>query len=189
MLIFGLISVFAMSPSSKNSTELLEQSDNPIVEIPSPIPSVSPSVAAVVGQQYRVTKVVDGDTITVQINGSAETIRLLGVNTPETVDPRKKVQCFGKEASDYTKISLAGKMVSLEADRTQGDRDRYGRLLRYVYTENGDLFNKTLISQGFAYEYTYDKPYAYQVDFKGAQKEAMTQARGLWSSSTCGGTL
>jgi len=137
---------------------------------------------------YQVTQVVDGDTIKVLLNGQTETIRLIGLDTPETVDPRKAVQCFGQEASNKAKELLAGKQVALEADSTQGERDKYGRLLRYVFLEDRALFNKLMISEGYAHEYTYDSnPYKYQADFQAAEKEARENNRGLWSAETCAG--
>lgn len=82
---------------------------------------------------FKVLSVVDGDTIKVDVRGKKETIRLLGIDTPETVDPRKPVQCFGKAASDKMKSFVSGKSVILVDDATQGNRDKYNRLLRYVY--------------------------------------------------------
>lgn len=134
---------------------------------------------------YQVIKVVDGDTISVQIGSSTEKVRLLGINTPETVDPRKPVQCFGKEASNKTKSLLTDQRVILESDITQGDTDKYGRLLRYVFLPNGTNINLLLIQQGYAYEYTYNKPYKYQTEFKEAQKEAEVSKSGLWGDGMC----
>jgi len=127
-----------------------------------------------------VVKVVDGDTIDVSLDGKTERIRLIGINTPETVDPRKPVECFGKEASDKAKALLSGKKVYLEADLISGERDKYNRLLRYVFLEDGTSFNLMMIKEGYAYEYTYDVPYKYQTEFKEAQKEAMAAKAGLW---------
>jgi micrococcal nuclease len=134
-----------------------------------------------------VVKVVDGDTITVLVDGERQTVRLIGINTPETVDPRRPVECFGKEASVRAKELLRGKSVRLTADPTQADRDRYNRLLRYVYLEDGMLFNQVMIEEGYAYEYTYERPYQYQMAFKEAQKRAQEQMKGLWDSKTCNG--
>ena len=138
-------------------------------------------------KQYKVVKVVDGDTLDVSINGKTEAIRLIGINTPETVDPRKPVECFGKEASNKAKELLAGKTVGLQNDPTQGERDKYGRLLRYVTLADGTSFNKLMISQGYAYEYTYNKPYKYQAEYKQAQKTASANKKGLWADTTCKG--
>lgn len=154
----------------------------------------------------RVIKVVDGDTITVQTDlddastSSKITLRLIGINTPETVDPRKKVECFGREASAKAKEMLSGKLVRLEYDDTQDTVDKYGRKLAYVFIQdesyttkqnsNADteiFFNKYMIEQGYAYEYTYSKPYKYQSEFKYAQKRAEAEGRGLWSPTACNG--
>lgn len=135
---------------------------------------------------YRVTKVIDGDTIEVSIGNQPEKVRFIGIDTPETVDPRKTVQCFGVEASNKTKELLFDKRVFLEADPTQGNRDKYKRLLRYVYILDGTMINKLLIEEGFAHEYTYmSNPYKYQTEFKEAQKRARTNKRGLWDDNIC----
>lgn len=136
---------------------------------------------------YRVVKVVDGDTLDVDIDGKIERLRLIGINTPETVDPRKEIQCFGIEASNKAKELLSGQFVSLESDSTQGDRDKYKRLLRYVILQDGTNFNKYMISEGFAHEYTYDEAYVYQAEFKQAQEDARNAGKGLWSPDTCSG--
>ncbi len=135
---------------------------------------------------YQVVRVVDGDTVVVDIEGKKETLRLIGINTPETVDPRKKVECFGIEASAKAKAVLAGQTVRLEADPTQGERDKYGRLLRYVILPDGTNFNKLMVTEGFAYEYIYNGvPYKYQADFRLAQQEARVEKRGLWADRAC----
>ncbi len=136
---------------------------------------------------YSVTEVVDGDTVKLNINGTIETLRLIGLDTPETVDPRKEVQCFGKEASNKGKELLNGKKVRLEKDSTQDDKDKYGRTLAYIYTESGIFYNKYMIEQGYAHEYTYNSAYKYQAEFKQAEKNAEANKVGLWSPSTCNG--
>lgn len=136
---------------------------------------------------FFVTSVVDGDTIKVNINGTVETLRLIGIDTPEVVDQRKPVQCFGVEASNKAKELLAGKMVRLEADPTQGERDNYNRLLRYVFLSTGTNFNKLMIEQGYAFEYTYNLPYKYQAEFKQAETYARENKLGLWADNTCAG--
>jgi len=137
-------------------------------------------------KSYEVVRVVDGDTVDVSMDGKVERLRLIGINTPETVDPRKPVECFGKEASNKAKDILSGKKVFLENDSSQGERDKYDRLLRYVFLEDGTSFNSLMIKEGYAYEYTYDLPYKYQAEFKQAQKEAETSRAGLWGN-TCNG--
>jgi micrococcal nuclease len=136
---------------------------------------------------YPVIKVVDGDTIEVRKDGRIVKVRLIGINTPETVDPRRPVQCFGKEASAEAHRLLDGQSVSLETDPSQDTYDKYGRLLAYAFLPDGTLFNEHMIAAGVAHEYTYDKPYTYQKRFKEAQAEAQAAQRGLWSAQTCGG--
>lgn len=157
---------------------------------PSPLPTSSlRENVQVLGDKYVVEKVIDGDTIVVEKDGERETLRLIGVDTPETVDPRKPVQCFGKEASNFTKSSLQGKNVQLESDLTQGDRDKYKRILRYIFLEDGANFNKLLISEGYAHEYTYqENPYKYQAEFKEAERQAREQKKGLWAENACSGS-
>lgn len=137
---------------------------------------------------YKVIKVVDGDTVTVEIDGQKETLRLIGIDTPETVHPSKPIQCFGLEASNKAKEILDGQEVALEADETQSERDKYDRLLRYIILKDGTNFNKLMIEQGYAHEYTYNSnPYKYQSEFQQAEKEAQEKELGLWSSKTCNG--
>ncbi len=112
-----------------------------------------PLLAASVGLVWSstsvpVVRVIDGDTIKVEIDGKQESVRLIGVDTPETVHPRKPVERFGKEASEFTKRIAEGQTVKLEPDPGNADRDRYGRLLRYVYLEDGRLLNAEIIRQG-----------------------------------------
>jgi endonuclease YncB( thermonuclease family) len=131
---------------------------------------------------YPVDRVVDGDTVDVVIDGKIERLRLIGIDTPETVHPSKPVECFGVEASNKAKELLSGQRVELEVDDSQGDRDKYGRLLRYVFLEDGTNFNELMIAQGYAYEYTYDGAYKYQSLFKNAQQSAKQSGRGLWGA-------
>lgn len=158
----------------------------PSVQIPT-IPKSDVLGESVASDSAQVVTVIDGDTVRVSIDGAEKTIRLIGINTPETVDPRRKVECFGKEASNRAKEILQGQAVSLEADASQGNTDKYGRLLRYVWLQNGTNFNKQMIAEGYAYEYTYDLPYKYQSEFKQVQAETQNAKRGLWSDETCGG--
>jgi len=134
---------------------------------------------------YPVTKVVDGDTLSINLDGTNTTIRLIGIDTPETVDPRKPVQCFGVEASNKAKELLVGKKVRLEMDSSQGNYDKYNRLLAYVYLEDGTLINKKLIQDGYGHEYTYNTPYKYQAEFKKAEQYAQSNKLGLWAPGVC----
>jgi len=144
-----------------------------------------PAMPPLVQGPFTVAKVVDGETIWVDNNGESLKIRMIGLDTPETVDPRKPVQCFGLEASAQAKTILADQSVYLETDPSQGTFDKYGRTLAYVWTASGRLYNLDMITDGFAFEYTYDLPYRYQADFKTAEDDARLQSRGLWSPGAC----
>jgi micrococcal nuclease len=129
---------------------------------------------------------VDGDTVRVRIAnppqslGAVETIRMLGVDTPETVHPSRPVEAFGKEASDFTKSRLLGKNVLLAFDWDL--RDRYGRILCYIYTEDGVCHNAALIREGYAHAYT-RFTFQFMEEFRGLEKEAREQKRGLWADN------
>ena len=124
----------------------------------------------------KIVRVIDGDTIEIE---GGEKVRYIGIDAPETVDPRTPVQCFGVEASNKNKELVEGKMARLEKDITE--RDKYGRLLRYVWV--GDVFvNLELVKQGFAYSYSYPPDIKYQDLFVEAQQGAREAKRGLWNS-------
>lgn len=128
---------------------------------------------------YKVISFVDGDTITIDMNGKQEKVRLIGVDTPETHDPRKPVQCFGSASANFTKNIIGSNRVRLEADPTNTNRDRYNRLLRYVYLPDGTLINGEIIKQGYGFAYTYF-PFTKINEFKEYQKNAEQQKNGLW---------
>ncbi|MEK7202935.1 MAG: thermonuclease family protein [Patescibacteria group bacterium] len=124
----------------------------------------------------KVIRVIDGDTIEIE---NKEKVRYIGIDAPETVDQRKPIQCFGKEAFNKNKELVEGKITRLEKDIT--DKDKYNRLLRYVWVK--DVFvNLELVKQGFAYSYSYPSDIKYQDLFIKAQQEAMKAKRGLWGS-------
>lgn len=133
---------------------------------------------------FKITSVVDGDTIKIDYYGKEELVRLIGVNTPEVDGPYTEAECFGNEASAFTKERLSGKWVTIERDNTQDDRDKYDRLLRYVYLDNRD-FGSVLINEGYAYEYTYGNRYAKQADYLKYQDNAESNNRGLWAAGVC----
>lgn len=170
-----------ITPSVLSSTDAAQATPEPVIEAS----QEKISQTAIPVTLYEVNKVIDGDTIDVLIDGKKKNIRLIGIDSPETVDPRKPVQCFGKEASSKAKEVLKGKKVSLEADTSQGERDKYDRLLRYVFLEDGTNFNKLMIAEGFAHEYTYDLPYKYRDEFIEAEKTASQQKLGLWADDAC----
>ena len=130
---------------------------------------------------YQVTEVVDGDTIRVMYNGKIEPVRLLAIDTPETKDPRKPVQCFGDAASRKMSELASGKNVKLQRDGTQPDRDKYFRLLRYVYLEDGTDVGAEMIRQGYAFAYT-RFPSDKLDEYRGYEKQARETGVGLWGS-------
>ena len=136
---------------------------------------------------YTIVKVIDGDTVDIKKDDVIQKVRLIGINTPESVDPRRGVECFGAEASDYMKSIASDREVYIELDDTQSKYDKYGRLLAYIYLTDGQMLNRKMIAGGYAHEYTYDKPYKYQKDFKDIEKFAKNNSRGLWSDTTCRG--
>ena len=128
---------------------------------------------------YTVTRTIDGDTIEVLIDGNTEKIRLIGIDTPESVHPdQSKNVPEGKIASEFTKSKLEGKQVALELDVEE--RDRYGRLLAYVWIDNV-MFNKMLLSEGLAQVSTYPPNVKYTNDFLALEKQARENSVGLWS--------
>ena len=134
---------------------------------------------------YDVISVTDGDTIRVLVNGKSVPVRFIAVDAPELHHPQKPVQCFAKESKLYLEGLLLKKKVRLEKDSKGQDRDRYGRLLRYVYNEQGDLINKIMIQEGYAFEHTYTPGYRYQAVFKQMQREARKSKTGLWADGVC----
>ena len=122
-----------------------------------------------------VMKVVDGDTLKLS---DGRTVRLIGVDTPETVHPTKPVQYFGKEASAFTKRLAEGKTVTLEYD--QQKIDKYGRTLAYVYLPDGRLLNAEIIKQGYGFAYT-RFPFKYMEEFRSYEREALEASKGLWA--------
>ncbi len=131
-------------------------------------------------KEVLVTRVIDGDTIEIE---GGERVRYLGIDTPETVDPRRPVQCFGAEASIENKALVEGKYVRLHKDIT--DRDKYGRLLRYVYVDD-KFVNLELVKSGFAHIFTLAPDVKYAEEFLKAEREAREARRGLWGACFSG---
>jgi micrococcal nuclease len=124
-----------------------------------------------------VTRVIDGDTIVVAGVG---TVRLIGVDTPETVDPRKPVELFGQEASDFTRRMAQGKVVRLEFDFQR--LDKYQRTLAYAYLPDGTFLNAEIVKQGYGHAYV-KYPFKYLDQFRGYEREARERGRGLWGDA------
>ncbi len=152
------------------------------------IQSNDSAVAKEEGVKYKIIQVVDGDTIRIEVDGVVESVRIIGMDTPEVVDPRKPVQCFGVEASNQAKKLLSSQTITLEIEESQGTRDKYRRLLGYIIMPDGRDFGTVMISSGYAYEYTYNTPYKKQSIYKQAQAEAREAELGLWSPETCSGS-
>lgn len=121
-----------------------------------------------------VVRVIDGDTVVLRHLGRA---RLIGVDTPETVHPTKSVEFFGKEATQFTRRHLDTRKVRVEYDWKK--TDRYGRVLVYLYLEDGTFFNAELVKQGYAHAYT-KYPFKYLEEFREYEQEARLNGRGLW---------
>jgi micrococcal nuclease len=128
---------------------------------------------------YYVDHFVDGDTVAVDMNGHVESVRFIGIDTPETHKPDTPVQCYGPEASAYTRKLIGSGKVRLVSDPQSTDRDRYDRLLRYVYLQDGTLVNRRLVEQGYAFYYPYF-PFDKSADFSSVQKTAKAAGKGLW---------
>lgn len=173
-------------------TTVSDAPSTPVVSAASvPSSSVATSTSPDNGKTNAlVLRDVDGDTVVVKQDDQSDEIkvRLLGVNTPESVDPRRPVECFGKEASHFTKEQLEGKRVLLETDPMADDIDKYGRFLRNIFLEDGTDFNAKLVGDGYAYAYIgfpMDKRRKSQLT--RLQNEAAAAQRGLWDPKTCNG--
>lgn len=130
--------------------------------------------------KYQVISVTDGDTFKIDYNGEEKKVRLIGVDTPESVSPNKeKNNNYGKEASNYTKEKLEGQYIYLEFDVQQ--TDKYGRFLAYVYLEDGTMYNKELLEKGYAQVATYPPNVKYVEEFEEIQKQARKNNIGFWA--------
>lgn len=129
-----------------------------------------------------VTRVVDGDTLVVDVGGAEERVRLIGINTPESVDRNRPVMCFGKEASTHLgELAPAGTAIRIERDVEA--RDRYDRLLGYVYRASDGLFvNLAMVTDGFANQYTFPPNVEHVETFRAAARTARESGIGLWSA-------
>ncbi|OGK11252.1 hypothetical protein A2954_06010 [Candidatus Roizmanbacteria bacterium RIFCSPLOWO2_01_FULL_37_12] len=142
------------------------------------IPTLLASQSA---ELVRVAKVIDGDTIELD-NG--QKVRYIGIDTPELHHPKKKLQCFGKEARDKNKELVEGKLVRMEKDISE--TDRYWRLLRYVYlptdaSPSGIFVNDYLVREGFAHASTFPPDVKYSDYLKNLESQARENIRGLWN--------
>ena len=139
--------------------------------------------SAAVRERVLVTDVIDGDTIIVLRGRRQETVRLIGVDAPETGRPDTPVQFCGPEATDFTRRSLLRQRVTLEfesPDRPGGAQDRYHRTLAYVFTDGGENFNLKLVRLGYGRVYS-RYPFRYQRSFEEAQRDARRSGAGMWN--------
>lgn len=175
----GIFAFILISSGTKEKANKVAQNPSQVAGVKdSPSPTAISTNSSADYDFVTVKRVVDGDTIELE---TGQKVRYIGINTPETVDPRSSVQCFGKEASDENKKLVEGKTVRLEKDTSE--TDKYGRLLRYVYFEAGgkEIFvNLYLVAQGFAQASSYPPDVKYQDMFSKAQKEAAAKNLGLW---------
>ncbi|MEU4704792.1 thermonuclease family protein [Nocardia salmonicida] len=135
-----------------------------------------------------VIKVVDGDTVDIRYpDGQTDRVRILGIDTPETKDPNKPIECWGPEATAFATTELAGRAVTLRIDPTQDERDRYQRLLAYI-DRDGWNYSIEAARAGVARAYIYDhSPVTLYPQIETAQQQAQAEARGLWGPP-CNGT-
>ena len=130
---------------------------------------------------YSINHFIDGDTISVNMNGGAQSIRLIGVDTAETHKPNTPVQCYGEAAAAFTKQTIGSGRVRLVADSESDNRDVYGRLVRYVYLVDGRNLDELLIQNGYGFAYLYF-PFTRSAQFATDQTKAQEQHKGLWGA-------
>jgi endonuclease YncB( thermonuclease family) len=152
-------------------------------KVPTRLPTAKPTpyveTALDKKKLFKVVSVIDGDTFDINLRGKIERVRLLAIDTPETKDPRKPVQCFGIEATNKLKSLIGNKFVKLVDDRTQGNRDKYKRLLRYAY-DRKVFINAEMVKQGFALSYK-EYPTKFLAAFNKYEQQAREKGLGLWS--------
>jgi endonuclease YncB( thermonuclease family) len=164
------------SPSVPASTSTMTMTAEPTLDPTESPPTADPQAP---GAAATVTRVVDGDTIEVDFEGKNLDVRLIGIDTPETVDPSEPVGCYGPAASRFTTKELDGEHVRLEFDVER--LDQYERTLAYVWLGD-ELFNETLVVRGFATVTTYPPNVRYVDRFIAAQRDARSHERGLWGA-------
>jgi micrococcal nuclease len=182
----GPVTASGRSPSP-STTAIGAAPGSPIASSSAPLVAAPTGPVGDVVRDAFVTRVVDGDTLHVDVDGADVTVRLLNVDTPETVKPGTPVQCYGPESSDFAKQQLDGQRVVLEYDSVQGRTDRYGRTLAYVWIERADgsldLFNLASVSGGFAEERTYSETAGtWSAILSTAEERARAAGIGRWSA-------
>lgn len=159
----------------------------------SPARSTGPDVTPLTGPGVvaSVIRVVDGDTLKARIAGRTDTVRVIGLDTPESVKPGTPVECYALRATaEADRLLPAGATIRLEADPTQASRDQYGRLLAHVWLADGTLYAERMIRGGFGIHYVYDGvPSIHAGPLAAAEEAARAAASGLWSPATCAGNV
>ena len=156
--------------------------------IPTPSPTMAPTVAPTLTPAPTpaplagtVVEVVDGDTVRVELATGLETVRIIGIDTPEVHHPSQPEACFGAEATAFAREALAGQPVTLELDPTQDERDRYDRLLAHVHVGDA-LYAAEAIAAGYGIHYVYERPSVHASELAAAADAARTADAGIWAS-------
>lgn len=187
MIVTIIVDLVGATPASPGSVGM----SNGSIGMPDRATQASPlQTSSTIETNAFVVRAVDGDTLIAKFDGEVkeENIRLLGINTPETVDPRRKVECFGKEASARMHLLTYGKRVRLDEDVLADNVDKYGRLLRNVILEDGTDVNAAMVRDGYAYSYlSFPLDPRRKAELKNLENNARMAQRGLWSTSTCNG--
>jgi len=175
ILIIGTILGFFLSQTAKINDKISGQNQSVSQVISEKTSLESPSLPKSSGRQsIKVVRVIDGDTIEIE---GGQKVRYIGIDTPELVDPRKPVECFGQEASVKNKELVEGKTIELEKDISE--TDKYGRFLRYVFV-NQIFVNDYLVREGYAHASSYPPDVKYQEQLQEAEQKARGNNRGLW---------
>ncbi len=185
--IAGLKSPTVSQPLDQSSTGLSD--NNRLGEVAGVVVDLDNATAIDLSQleQVNLIKVVDGDTIKVDINGQIETVRLVSVDAPESVAPRQPVGCLGKESAAFLQSLMSDQsIIYLQKDETQSNRDRYGRLLRFVFLSDGRDAGLELLGAGLAEAKLYSRqPHLYWSSYQKAEAGAKNKELGIWSKESC----
>lgn len=183
----------AVAPTSATQAPATTQAPAAVTTAPAPTTTTittTNSTPVAAGREMVVRRVVDGDTVKLAAvaGGGIVTARLLGIDTPETKDPRKNVGCWGPQASAWATSVLAGQHVRMRTDPTQDSRDKYGRALVYLTLPSGTDYSVEAARRGMAKYYLYDNPVAEASKIQAAAAQAKSASRGLWGAPCYGRT-
>lgn len=172
--VYGLIEVYQNRPQIiiKNPNQIKFKAKGSISE--------KKEVFPVDEKLVKVVNVVDGDTVLINLEGTVELVRLIGVDAPEIKGPYSEEQCYGKESYEYLKDILNGEMIVIKSEDDSSDRDKYNRLLRFVYLSDGTLLNSHLIEEGYAFVYSF-VDFSEKDNFLLLERKARDSRVGLWS--------